>query len=232
MTGATDYAILQNERYVQNGMAPLYDDPYNLVDANGNRINGFGTNWQDLLFNDNAPIVQHDVSVSGASEKINYYLSLGYFSQDGIVGGNYGQSNYDRLTIRSNNQFNILDASQERSFLNKLDLGANLSYMRVHNTGVEANSTWGSPLGSALYLAPTLPLTLNGQKAQDMIERYSAYDLYYDANGNPYTIPGFIGSYQEQNNPIAMMQSNPNKNWSHKFMPKFSIDLQLVVTLT
>jgi TonB-linked SusC/RagA family outer membrane protein len=231
VTGATDYAILQNERYVQNGMAPLYADPYNLVDANGNRINGFGTNWQDLLFNDNAPIVQHDVSVSGASEKINYYLSLGYFSQDGIVGGNYGQSNYDRLTIRSNNQFNILDASQERSFLNKLDLGANLSYMRVHNTGVEANSTWGSPLGSALYLAPTLPLTLNGQQAQDMIDRYSAYDLYYDANGNPYTIPGFIGSYQEQNNPIAMMQSNPNKNWSHKFMPKFSIDLQLVDNL-
>ena len=227
VTGATDYAILQNERYVQNGMAPLYADPYNLVDANGDKITGFGTNWQDLLFNDNAPIVQHDVSVSGASEKINYYLSLGYFSQDGIVGGNYGQSNYDRLTIRSNNQFNVLDASQERSFLNRLDLGANLSYMRVHNTGVEANSTWGSPLGSALYLAPTLPVTLKGQQAQNMKDRYSAYDLYYDGNGNPYTIPGFVGSYQEQNNPIAMMHGNPNKNWSHKFMPKFSIDLQL-----
>ncbi|MBR6195096.1 MAG: SusC/RagA family TonB-linked outer membrane protein, partial [Prevotella sp.] len=37
----------------------------------------------------------------------------------------------------------------------------------------------------------------------------------------------FIGSYQEQNNPIAMMQGNPSKNWSHKFMPKFSLDLQL-----
>ncbi len=44
VTGATDYAILQNERYVQNGMAPLYADPYNLVDANGDKITGFGTN--------------------------------------------------------------------------------------------------------------------------------------------------------------------------------------------
>ena len=227
VTGATDYAILQNERFVQNGMAPLYSDPYNLVDANGDTIKGFGTDWQDLLFNDNAPIVQHDVSISGASEKINYYLSLGYFSQDGIVGGNYGQSNYDRLTIRSNNQFNLFDASKERSFLNKLDVGANLSYMRVHNTGIDANSTWGSPLGSALYLAPTLPVTLKGQKGQDMIDNYSSYDLYRDENGNPYTIPGYIGSYNEQNNPIALMQGNPNKNWSHKFMPKFSIDLQL-----
>ena len=236
VTGATDYAILQNERRVQNGLSPLYQDPYNMVDANGNKITGFGTDWQDLLFNDNAPIQQHDVSISGASEKVNYYLSLGYYDQEGIVGGNYGQSNYDRLTMRSNNQFNLLDATKERNFLNKLDLGANISYMRVHNTGVSDNSTWGSPLGSALYLAPTLPVTLTqlGYEAdgtprygQAMIDRYSAYDLYYDANGNPYTIPGYVGSYQEQNNPIAMMQGNPNKNWSHKFMPKFSIDLQL-----
>jgi TonB-linked SusC/RagA family outer membrane protein len=228
VTGATDYAILQNERAVQTGSAPLYADPYNLTDANGDKITGFGTNWQDLLFNDNAPIVQHDVSISGASEKLNYYLSLGYFTQDGIVGGNYGQSNYDRLTIRSNNQFNLFDDSKERNFLNKLDLGANISYMRVHNTGVDANSTWGSPLGSALYLAPILPVTLNKNGiGGDMIDRYSAYDLYTDANGNPYTIPNYVGSYQEQNNPIAMMQGNPSKNWSHKFMPKFSIDLQL-----
>lgn len=227
VTGATDYAILQNEKYVNGGFAPLYADPYNLVDANGDAIKGFGTDWQSLLFNDNAPIVQHDLSVSGASEKLNYYLSLGYFSQDGIVGGNYGQSNYDRLTIRSNNQYTVFDASKERNFLNKLELGANVSYMRVHSTGIDANSTWGSPLGSALYLAPTLPLTLRGQVAQDMTDLYSAYDLYRDANGDPYTVPGYLGSYNEQNNPIAMMQGNPTRGWSQKLMPKFSIDLQL-----
>ena len=242
VTGATDYAILQNERRVQNGLSPLYMDPYNMKDANGDVITGFGTNWQDLIFNDNAPITQHDVSVSGATEKVNYYLSLGYFTQEGIVGGNYGHSNYDRLTINSNNQFNLFDASKERSFLNKLDLGANVSYMRVHNTETDANSTWGSPLGSALYLAPTLPVTLKkGYElnadgtpnynapliGQQMIDRYSANELYLDENGNPYTIPNFIGSYNEQNNPIAIMQGNPNRNWSHKVRPKFSLDLQL-----
>ncbi|MBR4365014.1 MAG: SusC/RagA family TonB-linked outer membrane protein, partial [Prevotella sp.] len=227
VTGATDYAILQNEKYVNGGQTPLYADPYNLVDANGQKIVGFGTDWQELLFNDNAPIEQHDVSISGASEKVNYYLSLGYYDQEGIVGGNYGRSNYDRLTLRSNNQFNIFDDSKERSFLNKLDVSANLSYMRTHSTGIEANSTWGSPLGSALYLAPTLPVTLKGTVGQEMIDRYSAYDLYRDANGDPYTIPGFLGSYQEQNNPIAMMQQRPGRGWSHKFMPKFAIDLQL-----
>lgn len=240
VTGATDYAILQNEKFINGGQTPLAElaDPWNLKDKNGNAIVGFGTDWQDLIFNDNAPIVQHDVSVSGASEKVNYYLSLGYFEQEGIVGGNYGQSNYNRLTIRSNTNYNLFDASKERKFLNKLDLGVNVSYMRVHNTGVDANSTWGSPLGSALYLSPTLPVTLNRYNAdgspgpgQSLLDAYAAYDLYCDAAGNPYTVPNFVGAYNEQVNPIALMQRNPTRNWSQKFMPKFSIDLQLIDNL-
>ncbi len=228
VTGATDYAILQNEKYVNGGQAPLYADPYNLTDVNGNAVTGFGTNWQKELFNDNAPIVQHDLSISGASDKVNYYLSMGYMKQEGIVGGNYGQSNYDRLTLRSNTTYTLFDFSKERNFLNKLDLGVNVGYMRVHNTGIEANSTWGSPLGSALYLSPILPVTITDPDvAAAMEKQYSAYDLYKDPNGNPYTIPGYFGSYQEQNNPIAMMQGRPTRNWSHKLMPKFSLDLQL-----
>ena len=232
VTGATDYAVLMNEKYI-NGKQTLpadmanLADPYNIIDVNGNKVTGFGTDWQEALFNDNAPIMQHDVSVSGATEKVNYYFSAGYFTQDGIVGGNYGQSNYDRLTLRANNSFTLIDAVDERSFLNKLELHTNVSYMRVNNTSIDANSTWGSPLGSALYLAPTLPITLTGQVGQDMVDHFSSFDLYRDANGNPYTIPGYLGSYNEQNNPIAMMQGNPTTYWSQKLMPKFAADLQL-----
>ncbi|MCI1683149.1 MAG: TonB-dependent receptor [Bacteroides sp.] len=227
VTSATDYAILQNEKSVNGGQAPIYADPYHLKDAMGNDIKGFGTDWQELLFNDNAPVVNHDISISGASEKVNYYLSLGYFTQDGIVGGNYGQSNYDRLTIRSNTQYNLIDASKERNFLNKLDLGVNIAYMRTHSTGISTNSEFGSALGSALYLSPILTPTLIGDPAEALINKYSTYDLPRDKSGNPYTIPGDGGSYQEMNNPLAMMTLNPTKYWSHKFVPKFTFDLQL-----
>ena len=195
-------------------MAPLYADPYNLIDINGNKVVGNGTDWQDLVFNDNAPIMQHDLSISGATEKLNYYLSMGYFQQEGIVGGNYGHSNYDRLTLRSNNSYTLFDDSKERNFLNKLVLGANVSYMRVHNTSIDANSTWGSVLGSALYMAPTLPVTVTGATADEMVAQFEKYDLFRDADGNPYTIPGYFGSYGEQNNPVAMLQGYPTKNWS------------------
>lgn len=239
VTSATDYAILQNERAVNGGQAPIYADPYKLTDSNGNAINGFGTDWQDLVFNDNAPVQNHEVSISGASEKINYYLSMGYYKQEGIVGGNYGQSNYERLSMRSNNIYNVLDASKDRNFLNKLDVTVNMAYTRVKSTGIDANSN-GSVLGSALYLAPTLaPTVTNSNVAKKYYNTYEdpntydadgnitgtrdTYELLRDANGNYYTIPGMGGTYQEMNNPLAMMARPAAKNWSHKFVPKFSL---------
>lgn len=231
VTSATDYAILQNERRINGGLEPLYADPYNLTDTNGDAITGFGTDWQDLVFNDNAPVVNHDVSISGATEKINYFLSLGYYEQEGIVGGNYGQSNYDRLTLRSNTMYNVWDASKERNFLNKLDVNVNVAYMRTHSTGVSENSEFGSILGSALYMAPTLAPVATGKVAEEMKAYYAGmdtgYELATDANGNPYSVPMYFGTFQEQNNPLAMLALNPSKNWSHKFVPKFTIDLQL-----
>ena len=231
VTSATDYAIMQNELRLNGGQAPIYADPYNLTDTNGDPIQGFGTDWQDLVFNDNAPVQNHEVSVSGASEKLNYYLSMGFYDQEGIVGGNYGQSNYQRLSLRSNNIYNVYDASQERNFLNKLDVTVNLAYTRVKSTGISENSEWGSVLGSALYMSPIIaPTVTNKELADEMHAKYEetqGYELQRDAAGNYYTIPGTFGSYAEMNNPLALLNMNPSKNWSHKFVPKFSFDLQL-----
>ncbi len=228
MTNATDYAILQNERAINGGQAPVFAAPYNLTDSNGDPIIGGGTDWQDLVFNDNAPIMNHDVSVSGATDKVNYYFSLGYFTQDGIVGGNYGHSNYDRLTLRSNTTYNIYDATKERSWLNNVELGANLAYMRTHSTGISTNSEFGSILGSALYLAPTLAPVATGSVAEAMKAYYSDYDLLTDPNtGLPYTVPGYGGSYQEINNPLAMMALQPTKAWTHKFVGNFSATVSI-----
>ena len=231
VTGATDYAIMQNELRLNGGQAPLYADPYNLMDTNGNPITGFGTDWQDLVFNDNAPVQTHEVSVSGASDKLNYYLSMGFYDQEGIVGGNYGRSNYQRLSLRSNNIYNVYDAEAERNFLNKLDVTVNLAYTRVKSTGIGENSEFGSVLGSALYMSPIIAPTVTNQALADqMHENYEVtqgYELQRDAAGNYYTIPGTFGSYAEMNNPLALLNMNPSKNWSHKFVPKFSFDLQL-----
>ena len=156
---------MQNEGLVNAGQAPKYADPYN-VKTN--------TDWQDLLFNDNAPVQNHELTLSGASEKVNYYFSLGYFDQEGIVGGNYGHSNYNRLTLRGNFNFNVFDVEKERNWLNKLDVAVNLSYARVKSSGLDVNSQWGNEIGSALALPPVIAPYVSGRDAQDQIDFYSS----------------------------------------------------------
>ena len=55
-------------------------------------------NWMDVVFNDNALLQSHEVSVSGASDKTNYYISGGYYDQQGIAPG----SMFERYSMRFN----------------------------------------------------------------------------------------------------------------------------------
>ena len=214
---ASEYAVMMNEGRVNAGMAPIYDDPYKF---------GKGTDWQSEVFNDNAPVVNHQISVSGASERLNYLLSGGYYTQDGIIGGNYGRSNYERLTLRGNFGLTLFDVSNERNFLNNLKLTANISYARVKSTGIDVNSQWGSPLGSALALSPILTVLEQDPAAQ--LDRYKDnidYTPIYDENGNLFMVPGT--DYNEMVNPIASLSLPASKGWSHKFVSNFSAELQL-----
>lgn len=213
---ATEYAVMMNEGLVNAGQAPIYNDPYSY---------GKGTDWQDEVFNDNAGVTSHEVNLSGASDRVNYYLSLGYFHQDGIVGGNYDRSNYRRLTMRSNTTYTVFDDQKERSLFNKLTVGVNLSYARVNSKSIEANSQWGSPLGSALYLSPILSPTVSGADADAQAALYGKQYMLYDKQGRMFSIPGT--SYQEMNNPLAMLSLPGDKNWSHKFVANFSGDLNI-----
>ena len=209
-----------NEGAINAGIAPKFSDPYSY---------GQGTNWQDEVFNNNAPMMNHQVSVSGASEKVNYLFSLGFYTQDGIVGGNFDRSNYERLTLRSNTQYTLFDESKERNWLNSLKVTSNLSYARIKSTNFDDNSTWGTPLGSALALSPILNVydeTEEAIKAQfDKYGTTAEYTPVYDPrNGKLFSIPGEFG---EMSNPIAKLSLPGDKHWSHKFVANFSAELQL-----
>lgn len=217
---ASEYALMINESAINAGIAPKFSDPYSY---------GQGTNWQDEVFNNNAPMMNHQVSVSGASEKVNYLFSLGFYTQDGIVGGNFDRSNYERLTLRSNTQYTLFDESKERNWLNSLKVTSNLSYARIKSTNFDDNSTWGTPLGSALALSPILNVydeTEEAIKAQfDKYGTTAEYTPVYDPrNGKLFSIPGEFG---EMSNPIAKLSLPGDKHWSHKFVANFSAELQL-----
>ncbi|MEG1586384.1 MAG: TonB-dependent receptor [Bacteroidales bacterium] len=58
------------------------------------------TDWNGLLFSDFAPQTQHDISLAGGTEKTKYFVSFGYFFQEGFFKS--GDLNYNKYNLRSN----------------------------------------------------------------------------------------------------------------------------------
>ena len=219
------YALMKNEGYLNIGQPAPYDDPYSY---------GEGYDWQAAIFNDNAPVMNHQVSVSGASEKVNYFLSFGYFDQEGIIGGNYNQSNYNRLTLRSNNTYTLFDESAKRNYLNKVVLTTNVSYARIHSKGFGGGGGYyGGAITNALGMSPILTPTLvpGSPEYKRQMDFYAGNDKYvprYDSNGNLYTVPeAFGGGYQELTNPFYGWSFPAGKNWSHKIVTNFVGEIQI-----
>jgi TonB-linked SusC/RagA family outer membrane protein len=93
------YAIVRNK---------INPGTYNNVDAVPN------TDWQDEIFRI-APMHNYQVSLSGGTDKLQYYTSLGYFRQDGIIL----KSNFERVTLKFNNTLQVS---------NQVRLGSNLTF--------------------------------------------------------------------------------------------------------
>lgn len=211
---ATEYMTLMNEVAVNDGNAPKYL-PEQIASA------GKGTDWQDETFNYDAPVQSHQVSVNGGSEKIVYFLSLGYFDQEGIVGGNYGKSNYNRWSLRTNSTYNVFE-TKDRSFLNKMRVGVNISYARAKSSGIETNSEYGSILGSALAFDPTVPVY--AANPESVLASYP--NAVKDKNGKVYSIPA--GGFQEIANPVGMLNAPTSSTLNEdKFVASFWGELDL-----
>ncbi|UOQ72084.1 SusC/RagA family TonB-linked outer membrane protein [Hymenobacter cellulosilyticus] len=140
--GAEDFITISNEKQ-RNANPPagtkLLAAPY--YDANGNLVS---TDWQDEVFRTGFQ-QNHVVSVSGASEKTNYYFSAGYTDQDGVVK----QNSLQRFTFRSN-----VDTEVKKW----LRLGMNLGLSRTKTLGLNTNpNALSGNVTNALSLFPNVP---------------------------------------------------------------------------
>ena len=215
MLNATQYATLMNEAADYAGEAPRYEQVASL---------GSGTNWQDALFYDNAPVQNHQLSISGASEKVNYYFSLGYYDQDGIIGGNYDASNYQRLSLRSNTMYTLFDESEQRNWLKKMTFSMNIAYSRVNSVGVTAGSLTGSPLGDALFMDPTMSVYAKDESELQNYDRNTYGDPIYDKrSGQLLSMPS--SDFNELANPLARLSLPYEKNNSDKIIATLAAEL-------
>jgi TonB-linked SusC/RagA family outer membrane protein len=220
---AEEYMVIHNELRINNGEA-LPFSPKAIADARAGLTPN--TDWQDEVFNRNALVTNHQLGISGGTEKLSYYISLGYFDQDGIVGGNYDVSNYNRWNIRSNTTYEVFNAEKQRSFLNKVKVGINATYGRANSIGVGNNAqVYNSPLNEALILPPTMSVYLSDEEGKALLEKHP-YAIT-DKNGRVYT-PSPSG-FNEPRNPLAHMQS-PNRTYDNedKFIGSFFGELNIL----
>ena len=216
---ATEYAVMMNEGQLNAGNVPMFDDPYSL---------GEGTDWVGAIFDKNAPVVKHDLSVSGGNETMDYAVSLGYVSRKGTIGGRFGRSFSDRITYRQNMGFKVFDSSATRSFLNSLNVRTNLTYANISGAGISANSEYASPLGSAIGMSPLETILASEEdeaKYRTMYEKGYPY-IIRDAQGRAYTIAD-AGTYNEQVNPIADLDRPTGSTVTNKFVAGAQAELQI-----
>jgi len=99
-------------------------------------------NWMEEVFKSDAMLQSHEISMSGADEKTNYYLSAGYYSQEGTAVG----SLFDRYSLRTN---------IERRATDWLKVGTNtmLNYQEIQQAD-EGSYTLVTPISAARFMMP------------------------------------------------------------------------------
>jgi TonB-dependent starch-binding outer membrane protein SusC len=196
LLNATQYGTLRNESSVAAGDGVIFPNVQAL---------GKGTDWQNTIFNDDAAIQNHLLSISGGNDRSTYYTSFGYFDQQGIVTTPI--SYYKRYTAKLNITHKIKDW---------LNFGNNIAYAYIRSQSVgNTNSPFGGPLSSAINMDPVTPVVIT-DPAVLARNPYNTEPVLKDAQGQPYGISNFVG--QEITNPLAYIQTQEGYNWTHNIV--------------
>ena len=150
--------------------------------------NGINTNWIDETFQ-NAFVQRYDISFSGATEKMSYYLSGSYLDQDGTVGDD---NNYKRYTTRLNLKSDVKEW---------LEVGTNVTYTNIGNSPISEDDSFRSPINSTLLIDPLTPVIYTGALPPRAVEGVANGTAMTDSNGNVYGYPTY--STGEVINPVA-----------------------------
>ncbi len=147
------YALLRNEALTNDGLPPLYTSEQ----LEHFRQGGVNNNWKDMYYKKHTTTQIYNVSGSGGSERIRFYLNAGYAHQDGIYKAERNEKYdpspfYNRFTVVSNVKVNLFRY-----------LSAGL------NTNVRLYRTNGSRTGTSSILEGIFhtPATVPGPLTED-----------------------------------------------------------------
>jgi TonB-linked SusC/RagA family outer membrane protein len=199
MLNSQEYMTIMNEQQINSGNQPYdFSKMKSIYDSNGNL---YDTNWIDQMFKDNAKVESYNLGITGGNKVSTYALSLGYMSQEGIVGGK-DVSNYQRYNARINSEHNVIDGL--------LKVGEQASFVYTKSTGIGVGNQYNNTLRGAFGTSPLAPVyatnIYDGSPAEAGSEA-SSYNGFY---GSPYNATDNSDWYMYDGNPYGNMMTNTN----------------------
>lgn len=144
------YATTYNELRANDGATGPFDDysidRYRLGDE---PILYPNIDWRKYMMNDAAVQTQHNMNISGGTNAVKYFISLGYLYQDGLFK-NFGQKNlgydYNRYNYRTN-----LDIDVTKTTTLKLGIGGVVGDKKepTNHTDLWRSINWSQSFSSA-----------------------------------------------------------------------------------
>lgn len=150
---ASEFMYYKNKALIMDGLEPIYTaDIQQKVFANDPDSPWGETDWFNEIFRTGF-MQQHNVSASGSTEKVRYFTSLGYMSQEGTIK----KTSYERFNARAN-----LDIKVAKN----LTFSIMMSGMKNHREA-PGSATFGkqfeiNPVRQATNTAPIIKKEWNG----------------------------------------------------------------------
>ncbi|WP_346710817.1 SusC/RagA family TonB-linked outer membrane protein [Phocaeicola salanitronis] len=206
MLNAQEYMMIMDEQAVNSGNAPYDWSSYeSIYDANGDV---YDTDWVNSMFQNNAQTQSYTLGITGGSETSTYAMSLGYMSQEGIVGGK-DVSNYERYNFRINSEHKLFKDSD------LLKVGEQVSFVYKMNNGISVGNQYNNTLRGAFGTSPLAPI-YSDNNIYDSPYNDTTNSDWYNADGNPYG---------------SMMTNSNNENKDVTFSGNVYAELQPIKNL-
>lgn len=109
---------------------------------NYNLLSQTDVDWSKEVFNSSALLQNYELAISGASERTNYYISAGFYSQDGTALG----SSFERYSLRAN-------VEQKAASWLKVGTQTMLNYQLIEQAD-EGSYTLVTPISAARFMMP------------------------------------------------------------------------------
>ena len=168
--------------------------------------------WYGLTFSDSFR-QEYNLSVSGAKDKLNYYGSIGYLNDGGIVSN----SDYQRYTARINVDY------QAKPWMK---VTSSMSYAHSDSQTASYSSSYGSS-SNIFYvtnmMGPIYPLYVRDASGQIMTENGMKV---YDSNQTNFIRPAFVGNAVRDN------EVNRKKTYTDFITGKWGVTLTPVQGLS